>query len=86
MSDGPTRAGGRELGLTLLDHLLDGARRVDLHGVQVVEPVHLRRVLGELLPKRIGQVVRRVRGLYRRRLNALNQGSSLLVYGGGHVR
>ena len=47
--------------LTLFDHLLDGARGVDLHSEQVLEPVDLGRILGEFLTEGIGQVVRRIR-------------------------
>ena len=38
---------------TLLDHLLDRARMVDLHRKEVVEAIDLGRLLGELLAKRI---------------------------------
>ena len=38
---------------TLLDHLLDRTRRVDLHRKEVVEAIDLGRLLGELLAKRI---------------------------------
>lgn len=48
---------------TLFHHLLDRTRWVDLHREQVVKPVDLRRILRELLAKRIGQVVRWVCGL-----------------------
>jgi hypothetical protein len=30
---------------TLVDHLLDGARRVDLHCEEIIKPVHFRRLL-----------------------------------------
>jgi hypothetical protein len=42
---------------TLFDHLLDGARWVDLHGVEVFKAVDFRRFFGELLTKCIGEVV-----------------------------
>ena len=45
------------LGPTLLDHLLDGACGVDLHGVEVLKAVDLSRILGELLAKGVGQVM-----------------------------
>ncbi len=34
---------------TLIDHLLDGARRVDLHGKEVFKAVYFRCFFGELL-------------------------------------
>ena len=34
---------------TLIDHLLDGARRVDLHRREVFKPVYFCRFFGELL-------------------------------------
>ena len=46
--------------LTLFHHLLDGTRRVDLHREQVVEPVHLCRILGELLAECVREVVCRI--------------------------
>ena len=55
------------VGLALLNHLLNGARRVDFHGKQVVEPVHFCCVLGKLLAERIREVVRRISGLGRNR-------------------
>lgn len=48
---------------TLLDHLLNSTRRVDLHCRQVIKSVHFRRVFAELLAERIGQVVGGIRGL-----------------------
>jgi hypothetical protein len=57
------RSGAGETGRTLLYHLLDGAGRIDLHREEVVEPVHFRRVLRELLTECVRQVVRRVSGL-----------------------
>ena len=48
---------------TLLDHLLDRARRVDLHRKEVVEAIDFRRLLGELLAKRVGQIVCWIRRL-----------------------
>ena len=38
---------------TLVDHLLDRTRRVDFHGIEVLEPVHFRRLFGELLSERV---------------------------------
>lgn len=49
--------------LTLFDHLLQRARRVDLHRVQVIEPVHFRCVFGELLAEGVGEVVCGICGL-----------------------
>jgi len=43
------RGTGREGKRTLVDHLLDGTRRVDFHGVEVLEPVYFRRFFRELL-------------------------------------
>lgn len=65
---------GKSVSLTLFDHLLDGARGVDFHGKQVVKPVDLGRVLGELLTKSVGEVVSRVRRL---RSSALCQSNEL---------
>ena len=47
----------RDAKRTLFDHLLDGARRVDLHGVEVFKAVDFRRFFGELLTECIGEVV-----------------------------
>jgi hypothetical protein len=44
-------------GLTRLDHLLQTPIGVDLHSIQVVEPIDLGRIFTELLRKRIRQVV-----------------------------
>ena len=42
---------------TLLDHLLNCACGVNLHREEVVKAIDFGRLLGELLTKRIGQVV-----------------------------
>jgi hypothetical protein len=44
----PSKKGGY---ITLIDHLLDGARRVNLHRKEVVKAVYFRRFFGELLPE-----------------------------------
>ncbi len=68
------REGRSERGArTLLDHLLYAARRVDLHGAEVVEAVDLGRLLAELLPKGVGEVVRRVGADEQHRLAVLRQ-------------
>lgn len=46
---------------TLFDHLLNGARRIDLHSGEVFEAVHFRSILRELLAECIGEVVCRIR-------------------------
>ena len=47
----------------MFDHLLDRARGIDLHGVEVVESVDSSGIFGELLAKGVRQVVGRVGGL-----------------------
>lgn len=47
--EGEKGKGKRNEKRTLVDHLLDRTRRVDLHGIEVLEPIHFRRLLGELL-------------------------------------
>ena len=42
---------------TLIDHLLDRARRVDLHRKEVVKAVYFCRFFRELLPECIREVV-----------------------------
>ena len=69
--------------LALLDHLLNGARRVDFHGEQVVEPVHFCCILGKLLAERIREVVRRIGGLGK---NRDGQRSEMIGELCGHVR
>jgi hypothetical protein len=53
---------------TLVDHLLDGARRVDFHGEKIIKAVNLRCFFGEFLPERIREIVRGVSRLYAVRL------------------
>ena len=52
------------VGRTLLDHLLNSTRWVNLHGEEVVKAVDFRRVLRELLAKCIGQVMCWICGLH----------------------
>jgi len=50
---------------TLFNHFLNAARRIYFHRRQVVEAVDLCRVLRELLPKCIRQIVRWICGLQK---------------------
>lgn len=56
--------GGIVGNLTLFDHLLDRACRVDFHCREVIEPVDFGSIFGELLTKCIGEIVCRIGGLY----------------------
>lgn len=46
---------------TRLNHLLDRPARIDLHRIQVIEPIHFRSFLVEFLTECIGKVVCRIR-------------------------
>ena len=65
--------------LTLFDHLLDRACRVDFHCREVIEPVDFGSIFGELLTKCIGQVMSWIRGL-NKKLD-FNKGSMLVSVG-----
>ena len=45
------------MGGTLLDHFADGGRGIDFHGRQITKPIHLPRILPELLSKCIGKII-----------------------------
>ena len=49
--------------LTLVDHFLNRACGIDLHGIEVVESIDFGRVFRELLAEGIRQVVCRIGGL-----------------------
>ena len=61
---GPEGEGRKKTARTLVDHLLDGARRVDFHREEIIEAVNLRCFLGEFLPERIREIVCGVGRLY----------------------